>query len=218
MNYNPSAKRILVFGDSLSWGYISGTNHERYPADVRWPGQLQMLLGNNYEVIEECLNSRGIENGDPRPGKEGRRALDYIEPCLDSHDPLDLVIVLLGSNELKFENNLSAEQVGELIERFLGVVLQRTSQSSNRKPQVLLMAPAIIDESSDYCTKGDKYKGATEKSKQLGTVYAVVAGKLGIEFVDIAPIAKVGIDGCHLNEASHSAVAEAVAQKVKHLL
>lgn len=109
MNTNVSAKRIMVFGDSLSWGYQPGTNHLRFDAQTRWPGRLQMLLGENFEVIEENLNSRGIENGDPRPGKEGRVAMDYIEAVLDSHDPLDRVIVLLGTNELKHEMNMTAE-------------------------------------------------------------------------------------------------------------
>ena len=97
MNTNPKAKRILCFGDSNTWGYIPGTKHNRYPADIRWTGVLQQLLGSEFEIIEEALNSRGITKGDSRPGKEGRVGMEYILPCLDSHDPLYYVIVMLGS-------------------------------------------------------------------------------------------------------------------------
>ncbi|MCA9324518.1 hypothetical protein KDA23_00395 [Candidatus Saccharibacteria bacterium] len=122
MNVNPKATRIMVFGDSLSWGYQPGTKHLRYDVQTRWPGRLQVLLGNGYEVIEENLNSRGIENGDPRPGKEGRRALDYIEAALDTHDPLDVVVVLLGTNELKHDMDMSASQVAESMRNLLTLV------------------------------------------------------------------------------------------------
>lgn len=112
MNTNPKAKRILCFGDSNTWGYIPGTKHQRYSSDVRWTGVLQNLLGNDYEVIEEGLNSRAINHSDSRLGKEQRNAINYIIACLDSHDPIDHIIVCLGANELKAELKLSSEEVG----------------------------------------------------------------------------------------------------------
>lgn len=175
MNINTSAERIMVFGDSLSWGYVPGSKHQRFAADVRWPGQLQRLLGDNYEIIEENLNSRGIENGDPRPGKEGRRALDYIEACLDSQDPLDRVIVLLGTNELKHEMNMSAERVGESMEKLLNIIINRPSQFRDIGPEVTLLSPPIINDQTEYCKTGDKYLGATQKSKELTDVYEKLA-------------------------------------------
>jgi len=209
MNINPSSERILVFGDSLSWGYIPGSNHERYAADVRWTGKLQVLLGSNYEIIEENLNSRAIVHGDPRPGKEGRRALDYIEACLDSHDPLDKVIVLLGSNELKHEMSMNAEDVGQSMEQLLNIILNRASQFRDVKPDVILLSPPVINENTEYCRKNDKYLGATEKSKQLAQVYESLATRLGIDYVSLNSI-KVGIDGAHLDASEHTKVAELV--------
>jgi lysophospholipase L1-like esterase len=209
MNINTSAERIMVFGDSLSWGYEPGSKHQRFAADVRWPGRLQILLGDKYEIIEENLNSRGIENGDPRPGKEGRRALDYIEAALDSQDPIDKVVVLLGTNELKHEMNMSAEQVGESMEKLLTIIKNRPSQFRGTTPEVLLLSPPIINDETEYCRDGDKYLGATVKSQELVGVYERLAAKLGIGFVDLNAIT-AGVDGIHINADEHAKVAELV--------
>lgn len=199
----------MVFGDSISWGYVPGSKHQRYAADVRWPGKLQQLLGDDYDIIEENLNSRGIENGDPRPGKEGRRALDYIEACLDSQDPLDQVIVLLGTNELKHEMNMTAEQVGESMEKLLDIIINRPSQFRDTSPQVTLLSPPIINEETEYCKAGDKYFGATQKSEELVEVYERLATKLGIGFVALNSISP-GVDGIHIDADEHSKVARLV--------
>lgn len=213
MNTTVSAKRIMVFGDSLSWGYQPGTKHLRFDAQTRWPGRLQMLLGDNYEVIEENLNSRGIENGDPRPRKEGRRALDYIEAALDSHDPIDMVIVLLGTNELKNEMNMSAEQVGYSLEKLLALIKTRPSQFRGTSPEVLLLSPPIINEDTEYCRTGNKYLGASEKSKELESVYQRLATKLGIGFIPLSNI-DTGIDGIHIDAVQHEKVADLVFAKL----
>lgn len=209
MNTNISTQRIMVFGDSLSWGYQPGSKHQRFDAQTRWPGRLQMLLGDDYEIIEENLNSRGIENGDPRPGKEGRRALDYIEAALDSHDPLDRVIVLLGTNELKHEMNMTAEQVGESMEKLLNIITTRSSQFRGTTPKVLLLSPPTINEETEYCRTGDKYLGATEKSKGLVGVYRSLATKLSIDFVSLDEII-AGVDGIHIDADEHAKVARLV--------
>jgi len=209
MNYNPLAKRIMVFGDSLSWGYKPGSKHQRFAADVRWPGKLQALLGNDYEIIEENLNSRGIENGDPRPGKEGRRALDYIEACLDSHDPIDLVIVLLGTNEMKHEMGQSAEDIGASMKKLINIISTRPSQCRDITPNVILMSPPLVNENSEYCMTDNKYLGATEKSKELQKVYSDLAEELDIRFISLNSVT-VGVDGIHIDESSHSEVANLI--------
>ena len=203
----------MVFGDSLSWGYQPGSKHQRFDAQTRWPGRLQMLLGDKYEIIEENLNSRGIENGDPRPGKEGRRALDYIEAALDSQDPLDKVIVLLGTNELKKELNMTAKQVGDSMETLLTIIKTRPSQFRGTNPEVLLLTPPIINEETEYCRTGEKYLGATEKSKELVGVYEQLAAKLDIDFLALNDI-ETGVDGVHIDADQHACVANLVHNKL----
>ena len=86
--------RILCYGDSNTWGYISGSDHQRYGNNERWTKILASLLGQKFEIIEEGLNSRTLISNDLRPGKEGKNGYEYLIPCLDTHDPIDLVILM----------------------------------------------------------------------------------------------------------------------------
>lgn len=214
MNTNPSALRVLCFGDSNTWGYISGSHHERYSTDKRWTGILQDLLGTDYEIIEEGLNSRTIESSDNRPGKEGRSASDYILPCLDTHDPLDLIIVLLGTNELKLSYNLSAGQIADMMEAFILKVAGRPSQYREIKPKILIVSPPGINEDAPYCQEGGKYVGAREKAIQVSDLYETIAEKHGYGFLDAIPITETGPDGVHLTEEAHRRLAERIAEYV----
>ncbi len=214
MNINPNAIRVLCFGDSNTWGYIPGTKHERYLADVRWTGILQARLGKEYEIIEEGLNSRGIVNGDGRPGKEQRSATEYVFACLDSHDPLDHVVICLGTNELKAGLGLSAEQVGENFRTLVQAIQSRPSQFRATVPHVTIVVPAAIDESTEYARKDDKFVGAREKSIQLRGVLANIANECGCSLVDIQDQLQTGEDGIHLLAGSHGALGAAVAESL----
>jgi lysophospholipase L1-like esterase len=90
-------KTILCYGDSNTWGYAPGTG-KRYLRHERWTGVLQQLLGSNAVVIEEGLNGRTTTLDDPtKPFRNGK---DYLIPCLDSHAPLDLVVLMLGTEHV----------------------------------------------------------------------------------------------------------------------
>lgn len=136
-------------------------------------------------------------------------ALDYIEAALDSQDPLDAVIVLLGTNELKFEMQLSPDEIGESMEKLLRIIQERPSQFRDIQPKIILLSPPIVDETTGYCRAGDKYLGATLKSQKLADKYEEIAGKLGIGFVSLVGIPP-GVDGVHIEADGHSKVAELV--------
>lgn len=209
MQTNPTAKRILCFGDSNTWGYIPGTKAERYPTDIRWTGVLQNLLGNNYEIIEEGLNSRTIKENDNRPGKEGRIAMDYIIPCLDTHNPLDYILIMLGSNELKSEFNLSAKDIGDNLKSLIQVIQFRT------KAEIIIIVPPILNENTEYAMTNNKYVGAYEKSLEFKKVYVDIAKELGLKIVDVQDKMIVGVDGAHITEESHSMLAGAICNVIK---
>src|SRR5688572_13370016 len=103
-------KTILCFGDSNTWGYVPGTG-KRYPRSERWPGVLQETLGNEFLIIEEGLNARTTTMDDPIRGGAIKNGLTYLRPCLESHAPIDLVLLLLGTNDLKHRFGLSAYDV-----------------------------------------------------------------------------------------------------------
>ena len=199
--------RILCYGDSNTWGYIPGSDHERYNENTRWTRLLSTKLGEEFEIIEEGLNSRTLISNDPRPGKEGKSGYDYLIPCLDSQDPIDLVVLMLGTNELKYTNNKTPEEIGEILEeKFVKTILNRKSQISNNYPKLLLVTPPLVNEDADSTTK-KKYLNATEKSYKLNDIYKDVALRNNCYFLSNDGLTP-GIDGIHLSSEKHAYLAE----------
>jgi lysophospholipase L1-like esterase len=117
MNTNPHARTIVCFGDSNTWGQKPDRSG-RYASNERWTGRLQELLGDDYTVVEEGLSGRTVNlDYANKPGRNGRT---YFAPCLQSHSPLDAVIIMLGTNDVKIEFDVSAESIakalGELVD------------------------------------------------------------------------------------------------------
>ena len=110
MNTNPIAKIILCYGDSNTWGAIPYT-HQRFPINIRWVGILQDSLGTDYEIISEGLPGRTFSAHNPEiPRHTGIAHLDAI---LRSHCPLDLIIIMLGTNDVKSIYGLTAQDIAD---------------------------------------------------------------------------------------------------------
>lgn len=209
--------RILCYGDSNTWGYISGSDHQRYGKNERWTRLLSDLLGTQFEIIEEGLNSRTLISNDTRPGKEGKNGYEYLIPCLDTHDPIDLVVLMLGTNELKSTYNKSANDIGMMLEEyFVKTILNRKSQLKDSYPRLLIVTPPVVNEEKDYCKVGNKYVGAEEKSKELNNIYKEIADKYNCYFLSNDGL-ETGIDGVHLTKESHKRLAEKLCEKIKYI-
>lgn len=209
--------RILCYGDSNTWGYISGSDHKRYGNKERWTKLLAELLGDEFEIIEEGLNSRTLISNDTRPGKEGKNGYEYLTPCLDTHDPIHLVILMLGTNELKSVYNKTAEQIGNMLEEyFVKTILNRKSQIGNNYPKLLLVTPPVVNENTEYCKQKDKYLGAMQKSKELNLIYKNIAKKYDCYFLGNEELT-TGIDGVHLTKESHRKLAEMLNIKIREI-
>lgn len=209
---------ILCYGDSNTWGYTPGSG-ERYARDRRWTGVLQRCLGEEFTVIEEGLNSRTTVLDDPtKPFKNGK---DYLVPCLDSHAPLDLMILMLGTNDLKHRFGLSAFDIGANVATLLALIKQSACSASGGAPQVLLMAPPPVGKltpvgSTDF---PEIFRGSEEKSNALGRIYRRFAKEAGVEFLDTGEvITSSDVDGIHFEADQHRKLGEAVAKRVKQLL
>lgn len=209
--------RVLCYGDSNTWGYISGSDHKRYGNTERWPKVLASLLGDRFEVIEEGLNSRTLTSDDPRPGREGRNGYQYLIPCLDSHDPLDVVVIMLGSNELKPIYNRSLDEIGELFEEyFVETILNRKSQFNESTPRLIIIAPPLVNENNNLGIEPEKYMGAGEKSTHFNDMYQAIALKYGCSFVANHGL-ETGPDGLHLTLESHKELAKRVKSEIDKL-
>ncbi|MEY4394718.1 MAG: hypothetical protein RL595_1967 [Planctomycetota bacterium] len=206
-------KTILCYGDSNTWGYIPGTGN-RYPRQVRWPGVLQNLLGEKFHVIEEGLNGRTTVMDDPtRIAKNG---LPYLRPCLDSHAPIDLVVLMLGTNDTKHRFGLSAFDISEGVAMLVNIIQQSAAGLNNRAPAILLVSPVVLDPAPE---KSALFEGAAQKSRELAGHIENVAKANRCAFLDASLHTGVSpIDGIHLDEEGHQALGHAIAQKIQHLV
>jgi lysophospholipase L1-like esterase len=209
-------KNILCFGDSNTWGYIPASNCERYPADVRWAGVLQANLGDGFRVIEAPQPAPTTVFDDPYESvcKNGSR---HLPIALESHKPLDLVIVMLGTNDLKQHLNQNAQTIaagaGVLVDRVTGSDAGPTQAA----PRILLISPALIHPSQ--CPFGHKFDGAHAKSLGFAAAYREVADTLDVPFLDAAEFVTVPETDCiHFDETGHAAMGAAAADKVRLIL
>jgi lysophospholipase L1-like esterase len=206
MNTNPLAKRVLCYGDSNTWGR-SGKNIDRYPVDVRWTGLLQDMLGEDFEIIEEGLRSRTTNLDDDDPIFPGRNGLEYFRPCLESHGPLDIVILWLGTNDLKSKFNRDANKIASAMMELISEV---------RDSKIILVAPPFVKE--NILKSETQFKGAGKKSQMLGEELRKLAIEKNCSFIDLGPVVEVGdFDGVHLESESQPVVAEIIYKEIKKL-
>ena len=208
-------KNILCFGDSNT--FASHPLGGRHPYDVRWTGRLQALLGAEYRVIEEGLGGRTTVFEDQiSPGRNGRTALPM---AIGTHNPLDLIIVMLGTNDLKEQYHVTTWDLARAMEQLMHIIDAYEYAPHYQKPQVLLIAPIEVGEDIENSPFGCFTRAAIAPSKEFAKIYAPVAEKYGAHFFDAASVARPSAeDQLHMDADSHRALADALAVKVREIL
>ena len=217
---NPSASVVLCYGDSNTYGAPADLDGPaRLASDVRWTGRLQQLLGEGFSVIEEGLNGRTTDvDYDDRPGCNG---LPYFLPCLLSHAPVDVVMVMLGTNDLKTQFDRSAESIAAAVGRYVDVVEEVARDRGVPPSKLVLVSPVRVDDGRPGFAEqnGDDFdSSAVERSHRLGPEIRRVARLRGVGFADAADVAVVGADGIHLDVDSHAALARLLGGAVDDAL
>ena len=207
------SKTILCYGDSNTWG-ADPAGGPRYLWGVRWPGVLQNRLGDRFRIVEEGLNGRTTVWDDPLEGyKNGQ---EYLIPCLHSHAPIDLVVIMLGTNDLKRRFGLPASDIAKGAGVLGEIVLKSAAGPRGAAPKLLLLAPPPLAKLTDLA---EMFADAAEKSQMFGHHYEQVATELGCAFLNTAAIVtSSNLDGIHLDALEHTKLGESVAQKVLQLL
>ncbi len=216
-------KTILCYGDSNLRGTIPGPSLDgagfvkaRYLKDQRWTGILQKELGAGYDIIEEGIGGRTTTLDDTIRGRPYRNGLQDLPFCLESHYPIDLVIFLLGTNDMQAAYQRSVEQIGEGMRLLIQMVRSSNKGPNMQAPKVLVISPqAVIDIphlDSQFAGK------AIFKSKAIAKVYGQICEEEGVEFLDADSLIRSSeIDGIHLDELSCFILGEAVCKKVKKI-
>lgn len=214
-------KHVLCFGDSLTWGWVpveDGVPTERYPRDVRWTGVLADELGPGYTVIEEGLSARTTTADDPSDPRLNGSA--YLPACLASHLPLDLVVIMLGTNDTKayFDRNPLDIAMG------MGVLVTQVLTSAGGvgtgypAPRVLVVAPPPLAE-MPHPWFSMIFAGAQEKTAALPAAYAALTSFMKVDFFDAGSVISTdGVDGIHFTEQNNRDLGTALTAKVGALL
>jgi len=201
---------LLCFGDSNTWGYNPVT-WERYPLNIRWPGVLQNNLGENYRVIEEGQNGRTAVEGKAFVGFNTSKT-DLVS-TLANHGPVDLVILMLGTNDLLMSSSVSPDDVGKGIDVLLEVIRNSGAGPGRSAPAVLLLAPPPI---GSLAGETAAIESAVTQSHLFAERYASIAADFGCAFLNTGEIVRSSeIDGSHLDASEHKKLGFAVAKRVR---
>jgi lysophospholipase L1-like esterase len=218
-------KRVMAFGDSITWGWkpvAQGVPSDRFPASVRWPGAMQAALGDGYIVVEEGLNARTTDVADPTLPLITGAGLDgsaYLPAALASQEPLDAVVIMLGTNDLKAQFNRTPERIAEGADKLVQIVknIHGGVGTTYQSPKVLLIAPPPLGTNMAFFK--EPFAGGLGKSEQLAKAYEAVAQKEGVAFLDAGSVIKTdGVDGLHLSGEAEEALGKAVAEKVRGIV
>ena len=207
-------RTLLLFGDSNTHGTmpVKALGHsDRFDRNERWPGRLAKLLPE-WEVITEGQPGRTTLHDDPIEGAH-RNGLTVLPSLLESHRSVDVVLLMLGTNDLKERFSVNAGDIALSLERLVRVILGSGAGPRGTAPGVLLVAPPPVLEVG--CLAG-MFAGGAAKSQMLAIEIAAAAGRAGVPFLDAGKVVSVSpIDGIHYDGAANPLLAEAFAAAIK---
>lgn len=209
-------KTIMFFGDSLTWGY-DAVSTRRFPPDVRFTG----LISQHFpecRIIEEGLKGRTNALDDAiEPGRNGHQALPML---LCTHDPIDIFVIMLGTNDVKRKFRNSAIEIAKALEMNVQLVQAPQFWGGVDAPKILIVCPPGV--TADYV--GDTMEGYFDEgsvgvSKQLPETYRKVAEAYGCEYLNAMEVTgPCKEDGVHLDREGHRALAEALEARLHEML
>jgi len=207
---------VVCFGDSLTWGF-NPADKSRYGHDIRWTRRLQTELGAAYYVVEEGINGRTTVFEDPVRGD--KNGFQHLAGVRKTHMPIDILIIMLGTNDLQDRFAMSADAIGLAMGRILYAATQATDDVEGRAPKVLLMSPPPLGDftGKEYAGVYSNAHGGVQ-SRRLAGVYEALAEDYGVAFFDTGTVISASpIDAIHFEAELQADLARAVAAEVRKL-
>lgn len=206
-------KNILCFGDSNTYGYSpEGTG--RYPRQERWTGILSERLGPEYRIIDEGLCGRTTVWEDPVEGD--KCGIRHLPSCIASHTPLDLVIIMLGTNDFKQRFHVTASDIALSMERLVRTAQAMDNDASPRKFEILLACPAPIRSQTFL---GESIGDRRADAEALAPLARAAAERCGVHFLNVGDYAEISpLDGLHYDRDNHRRIADAMEQIIREIL
>lgn len=209
------AKRVLCFGDSNTWGYEAKTK-KRFGPGERWTGVMQQALGEAYDVIEEGLNGRTTVWDDPIELHKNGAA--HLPACLESHKPLDLVLIMLGTNDLKHRFCVSPFEIAQSL-LILGRMVLGSETGRSASPKLLLISPVHVTDLKAQDLFEQFGADAPQRSQGLWRYIQQTASALGVPCFNAADVARPDEgEGLHIRKQDLPKLGRALALEVKRIL
>lgn len=203
-------KRIVCFGDSNTYGYDAITNG-RFREEVRYTGVLQKLAGPDYVIIEEGLSGRTTCFEDPI--NEGMSGFNYLYPCLMSHGPFDMLVVMLGTNDCKERYSATPKNIADGMKRIIEKA--KAMPVWTEKPNILLICPPPIQKECESSFVAGEMGICSDKSYHLGEEYKALADLEQIDYFDAKDADMDQIDYMHLSAEGHNWLAHQIWNRVR---
>lgn len=209
-------KTVLCYGDSLTWGYdVDGPG--RHALEDRWPSVLQNALGEGAHVVAEGLNGRTTAFDDHLAGAD-RNGARILPTILMSHAPIDLIVIMLGSNDMKPFICGHAVGARQGMRRLVDIVRNHDYPLDEAAPDILIVAPPPLCETGDPDFAAS-FKGGVEQSRMLASFYSELADLEGCGFFDAGSVATTTpIDGVHLDARNTRAIGKGLEPIVRMML
>ena len=213
-------KTILAYGDSLTWGASPVPNGPRHAYEDRWPTALEAGLGGGARVIAEGLGGRTTAHDDwfAAADRNGARILPTL---LESHSPLDMIVVMLGTNDIKPHLGRTAGEAARGMVRLVQVIRGHYAASRVKEPAIVLVAPPVLTDTDNLDMKTHFGGDLTyvEQSKLFAREYKKRADEHGVHFFDASTVAKTDPrDGIHLDQQNTRAIGAGLVPLVKSIL
>lgn len=209
-------KTVLCFGDSITWGF-DPEGRGRHAFEDRWPSVLASALGEGVTVIAEGLNGRTTGYDDHLADCD-RNGVKNLPTLLHTHQPLDLVIIMLGTNDMKPVIAGTAHAARAGIQRLVGLIRHHEYSFDYDAPDVLIIAPSPLAETADPIFSAI-FRGGIEQSTMLASLYRDLADDLGCGFFDAGSVAKTSpVDGVHLTADNTRAIGRGLEPIVRMML
>ena len=207
-------RTILCYGDSNTHGTPplerQGVFAERYGRDVRWPGVMAAALGAGWHLVEEGLNGRTTVHDDAIEGVH-RNGATVLPAVLESHKPIDVMVLMLGTNDCKQRFGLTSLDIALGVRRLMDM-----AQASGLVERLLVVSPAPITETGCLA---EIFRGGAERSAGIAAHLYAICEERGAAFLDAgAHVTTDPLDGVHLSPESHRVLGEAVAARVRALV
>lgn len=208
---------LLTFGDSNTHGtppIVERGEYHRFGANVRWPQLCWQDLGSGWELAEEGLPGRTAQFSDPVMGAH-MNGQDGLKIALQSHGPVDVLTIMLGTNDVKARFSATPESVTAGVAGLVDVALSIEMQARHAGFKVLLICPPPVEEVGPIA---GEFFGAAQRSRGLASRYQSLAEARGIGFLNAGDVISVSAqDGIHFEADSHRALALAVAEAIRQL-